>query len=127
MAEREPAGATAASQRPEERRAVPPLAVLLASLREQIPRLVRGERALIAAELSERRTNLSTGGVMLVVMLVLGFFGFAVLVTAAVVAIALALPAWLSALLIAAALIIVAVILALLGLAMIKRVDDDAH
>ncbi len=106
---------------------MPPLAVLLASLREQIPRLVRGERALIAAELSERRTNLSTGGVMLVVMLVLGFFGFAVLVTAAVVAIALALPAWLSALLIAAALIIVAVILALLGLAMIKRVDDDAH
>lgn len=127
MEERAPAGATAATGQPEEPRRVPPFAVLVASLREQIPRLVRGERALLTAELSERRTNLSTGSVMLVVMLLLGFFGFAVLVTAAVVAIALALPPWLSALLVAAALILVAGILVLLGLALIKRMNDDNH
>ena len=106
--------------------ATPPVTVLIASLREQIPRLVRGERALFDAELRERRGRLTAGSGMLAGTALFGFFGFAALVAVGVAALALALPAWVSALLIVVALLLVAAVFVLLGMRMMKA-DDDAH
>ncbi len=103
---------------------LPPVAVLVASLTEQFARLLRGEKALLAEELSERRSRLTTGSGMLVGTALLGFFGAAVLVAAAIVAIALALPAWLSALLVAVALLLIAVGCVLLGMRKVKAAND---
>jgi uncharacterized membrane protein YqjE len=103
----------------------PSIAVLVASLREQIRRLVLGERALFDAELRERRGQLTTGGGMLAGTALLGFFGFAALVTCAVVALALSLPAWIAALLVAVALLILAAVFVLLGMRKLRG-DDDA-
>jgi len=122
-------GSAAAEQPAEQSRrdgATPSITVLVASLREQIPRLVRGERALFNAELRERRGRLTTGSGMLAATALLGFFGFAALVTVAVVALALALPAWLSALLIVVVLLILAGVFVLLGMRKMKA-NDDTH
>lgn len=122
-------GSAATKQRagqPRQDGATPPVTVLLASLREQIPRLVHGERAFFNAQLRERRGRLTTGSGMLAGTALIGFFGFAALVTVAVAALALVLPAWLSALLIAVALLLVAAVFVLLGTRMMKT-DDDTH
>ncbi|HYI34815.1 MAG TPA: phage holin family protein [Glaciibacter sp.] len=103
----------------------PSITILVASLREQIRRLALGERALFDAELRERRERLTTGSGMLAGTALLGFFGFAALVTCAVVALALPLPAWLAALLVAVALLILAAVFVLLGMRKLKG-DDDA-
>lgn len=103
---------------------LPPVAVLVASLREQLARLLRGEKALLAEELGERRTQLTSGSGMLVGTALLGFFGAAVLITAAIVAIALALPAWLSALLVAISLLLIAIGCVLLGMRKVKAAND---
>lgn len=102
----------------------PPVTVLVALLREQIRRLALGERALVNAELRERRGLLTTGGGMLAGTALLGFFGFAALVTCAVVALALPLPAWLATLLVAVALLILAAVFVLLGMRKMKAADD---
>lgn len=104
--------------------ATPSIAVLLASLREQILRLVRGERAQFNAELRERRGRLTTGSGMLAGTALFGFFGFAALVTCAVVALSLGLPAWLGALLVAVALLILAAVFVLLGMRKLKGNND---
>lgn len=99
--------------------------MLLASLREQVPRLIAGERAQVSAELGERRKGLTAGGVMLVGTALVGFFGFAALVATGVVAVALALPVWLSALILVVVLLLLAVAFALLGARKLKGNNDD--
>jgi uncharacterized membrane protein YqjE len=121
-------GSAATEQPTEQSRkdgASPSITVLVGLLREQILRLVRGERALLNAELRERRGQLTTGSGMLAGTALLGFFGFAALVTCAVVALSLGLPVWLAALLVAVALLILAAVLVLLGIRKLKG-DNDA-
>jgi uncharacterized membrane protein YqjE len=120
-------GSAATEQPPEQSRrdgATPSITVLVASLREQILRLVRGERALFTAELRERRGRLTTGSGMLAGTALLGFFGFAALVTCAIVALSLGLPVWLAALLVAVALLILAAVFVLLGMRKLKGNND---
>jgi uncharacterized membrane protein YqjE len=99
---------------------LPPLTVLAASLREQIPRLVQGEAALLKAEIGERRSRITTGSGMLVGTVLVGFFGLAALIAAAVVSVSLALAPWLAALIILVVLVILAGIFVLLGIRKLK-------
>jgi uncharacterized membrane protein YqjE len=127
MDDRESAATEQLSEQSRRDGATPSITVLFASLREQIPRLVRGERALFSSELRERRGRLTSGSGMLAGTALLGFFGFAVLVTVVVVALALALPAWLSALLVAVALLILAAVFVLLGMRKLKAAGDPKN
>ena len=113
-----------ASGQDENAQKLPPVTVLLSSLRQHIERLIRGERALISAELAARRQGITVGSGMLAATALVGFFGFAALETLADAAVALALPAWLSALLIALALLLLAGILVLLGIRILKGNPD---
>lgn len=103
------------------RREVPPLSVIFGDLRSQVTRLVRGELALLKKELTEKVLRLGVGTGMFVVAALLGFFAIAVLVTTAVLGVALVLPPWLAALLVGVALLVIAALLAMLGLRSLKR------
>lgn len=103
------------------RREVPPLSAILGDLRAQFTRLVRGELALLKKELTGKLVRLGVGIGMFVVAALLAFFAVAVLVAAAVLAVALVLPAWLAALLVGVALLVVAALLALFGIRSLKR------
>jgi membrane protein implicated in regulation of membrane protease activity len=74
-----------------------------------------------------KAAGIGTG--LLVGALVFAFFAFSALVTTAVLAFALILPAWLAALVVAAILLVLAGIAALIGRANLKRgmppVPDD--
>ena len=118
---------------PRERRrttrGLRPLPQLTKDLVEQLRRLIAGELALFKAEMSTKAKAAGTGagllfGAVMFLMLALG-----VLVTTAVLALSLVLPAWLAALIVAGVLIVVAIILALIGRASLKRgvppVPDD--
>lgn len=88
---------------------------LVHQLSEQIPELVRSEVHLAQAELAEKGKRVGVGLGMFSAAGLLAFFGFAVLVTAAILALALAMAAWASALIVAAVLLVAAGAAALLG------------
>jgi hypothetical protein len=105
----------------------PPITVLVASLREQFPRLIRGEVALLKADIGERRTSLITGSGMLVGTAVVGFFGLAALIAAIVVTVSQALAPWLSALLVVVTLLLLAGLFAWLGVRKMKGNNGSDH
>lgn len=78
---------------------------LVHRLSEQIPELIRSEVHLAQAELAEKGKRAGVGIGMFSVAGLLAFFGLAVLVTTAILALALALPAWAAALIVAAVLL----------------------
>ena len=82
---------------------------LIGQLTEQISRLVRDEARLAQAEVTQKAKRLGVGAGLF------AFFGLAVLIAAAVLALALALPGWLAALIVAVVLFAVAGVLALVG------------
>jgi uncharacterized membrane protein YqjE len=84
-------------------------------LSEQLPELIRSEIHLAQAELAEKGKKAGVGIGMFSVAGLLAFFGLAVLVTTAILALALALPAWASALVVAAVLLAGAGLAAVLG------------
>ncbi len=102
------------------RRGLPPFSVLFGDLKNELTRLVRGELALLKAELSEKLAQLGIGIGMFVGAALFGFFALAVLVTTAVLAFALIVPAWLAALIVAVILLLIAGILALIGVRSLK-------
>ena len=118
---------------PRERRrttrGLRPLPELTRDAIAQIKRLIAGELALFKAEMAAKAKAAGIGAGLLVGALVFLFFAFGVLVTAAVFAFALIVPAWLAALIVAGILIVIAVIAALVGRASLKRglppVPDD--
>lgn len=91
------------------------LGALVHRLSEQIPELVRSEMRLAQAELSQKGRRAGVGMGMFSAAGLLAFFGAASLVTAAIAALALVLPVWASALVVAGVLLLVAGIAALLG------------
>src|ERR1700712_1901599 len=97
------------------------LAELVTALPSLLTALVKDEIALLKAEVTSRLTKLGVGVGLIAAALFLLFFVFAVLVAAAVLGIAVALPAWLAALIVAAALFVIAVILILVGYSSIKK------
>jgi hypothetical protein len=94
---------------------------LLSSLPDLIRRLIRGEIALARAELTAKLKAAGVGLGILAAAGILGFILLEVLIAAAVLGVATALPAWLAALLVAAALLVIVAVLALVGVRSLKR------
>jgi hypothetical protein len=94
---------------------------LVRDVTELVPRLVREEFALAKAELSDKGKHAGVGAGLFGGSGLLAFFGVAVLVTAAVLGLAEAVPAWASALIVAAILLLIAGVLALVGRSQVRR------
>ena len=99
----------------------PTLGALVHDLSQQVPELVRSEMRLAQAEMTEKGKRAGLGIGMFSAAGLLAFFGLAGLLTTAVLALDLVMPAWLAALLVALALLAAAGVVALLGK---KQVDQ---
>ncbi|HXR44178.1 MAG TPA: phage holin family protein [Pseudolysinimonas sp.] len=99
----------------------PSLVKLLTDIPTLVTDLVQREIALLKTELLTKLKALGIGAGLLFGALVVVLFMIGVLLTAAVLALSLVLPGWLSALIVAAFLLIVAGILALIGWRVLKR------
>ena len=84
--------------------------------------LFKAELAQLTAQLKSKAISAGVGIGLFLGAAVLLFFLMEALVIAAVFALALVFPGWLAALLTAAGLLIIAVILALVGIAALKKV-----
>ncbi|NMR19711.1 phage holin family protein [Cellulomonas fimi] len=93
----------------------PSLGELFSRLSEQSSRLVRAEIDLAKAELAQKAKASGIGAGLLAGAGFFGFFAFAVLLTTAILALALVVEPWLAALIVAVALLVIAAVLALLG------------
>ncbi len=98
--------------RPPER---PSLGELVARVSDQFTRIVRGEIELIQVRAAEKAKQVGVGAALFAVAGLMAFFALAVLIAAAVLGLAEALPAWLSALIIGVVLLIIAAVVALIG------------
>lgn len=111
---------------PRERRrttaGLRPLPVLLRDLVAEIRRLIAAEFALFKAEMTAKAKEAGVGVGLLVAALVFLFFAFGTLVTTAVLAFALIVPAWLAALIVAGILLVIAGIAILIGVVSLKKV-----
>lgn len=83
--------------------------------------LLRSELERLKHELIAKAKHFGVGVGLILVGAFLGFFAFAVLLAAAVLGIATALPAWLAALIVGGALLLITVILVLVGVNQLKR------
>jgi hypothetical protein len=88
---------------------------------EQASRLVRDEIALARAELSEKGKHAGIGAGLFGGGGVIALYGFGVLLIAAVLGLAEALPTWLAALIVGGALLVIAGILALVGRSQVNQ------
>lgn len=94
---------------------------LLADVPHLIVELLKAELQQLKNELVAKLVHAGIGIGLFVGAAVFLFFAIGVLLAAAVLGIATALPGWLAALIVGAALIVVAVILALIGLGQVKK------
>ncbi|MEO7006524.1 MAG: phage holin family protein [Terrimesophilobacter sp.] len=104
----------------QDARAKRSLFSLIGSLPTLISDLIKAELDQFKTEISTKAKAVGIGLASLVVASVFGFFAVATLIAAAVLGIAVALPAWLAALIVAVALLIVAGIVAFLGVSKLK-------
>ena len=103
-----------------ERRAAP-FTELLRSLTEDVALLVRREGELALLELKEKSSEIGVGAGFLAGAATAAFFAVAALVAAAILGLAIVLPAWAAALVVAVVLVAVAALLALLGRARLRK------
>ncbi|QOC92671.1 phage holin family protein [Micromonospora craniellae] len=99
----------------------PSTAELVQRATEQMSRLVRDELALARAELTEKGKHAGIGVGLLAGGGALAFLGLGALITAAILLLALVLPAWAAALIVAVAVFLIAGVLALLGRKQVKQ------
>jgi cytochrome c biogenesis protein CcdA len=83
--------------------------------------LVRAELDSLKKEIVGKLIAAGIGVGLLVGAALFGFFLLAVLITAAILGIATALPAWLAALIVAAGLLVIVIVLAVLGIGSLKK------
>ena len=107
------AGATSAAVPPAPENAT--TGQLIGQLTEQISRLVRDEARLAQAEVTQKAKRLGVGAGLFGGAGLFAYFGLAVLIAAAVMALALVLPDWLAAVIVAVVLFAIAGVLALVG------------
>jgi hypothetical protein len=88
---------------------------------EQISRLVRDELALARAELSGKARRFGTGAGLFGTAGITAAYGFAVVIATVILLLALVLPAWAAAAIVAAVLLAVAGVMALLGRGELRR------
>jgi hypothetical protein len=96
-------------------------AELVRDVTELVPRLVREELNLAKAELSAKGKHAGVGAGLFGGGGLFAFFGLAVLIAAAVLGLAEAVPAWASALIVAAVLLLVAGVLTLVGRSQVRQ------
>jgi hypothetical protein len=92
-----------------------PVGELIIRMSEQTSRLVRDELRLAQAEMSEKAKHGGIGAGLFSAGGILALFGLGVLITAAILGLALVLPAWASALIVAVPLFVAAGVAALVG------------
>ncbi len=97
------------------------LGQLVSSVSQQIPELIRSELRLAQAEMAEKGKRAGIGLGMFGAAGLLAFYGGAVLLAACVLLLALVLPAWASALIVAGVLLAVAGVAALLGRSKVQQ------
>ena len=105
----------------DEGRSKKSLIQLIGDLPGLVGQLIRDEIEQIKQELTEKFTKLGVGAGLFAGAAFFGFFAFAVLVTTVILALALVLPAWLAALIVAVLLLLVTGALAFLGLRQVKK------
>ncbi len=93
----------------------PTLGALVHDLSQQVPDLIRSELRLAQAEMTEKGKRAGLGIGMFSAAGLLAFFGVGCVITTLILALAHALPDWLSALIVALVLFAGAGIVALLG------------
>ncbi|WP_298178638.1 phage holin family protein [Saccharomonospora sp.] len=97
------------------------VAELVNDLSAQTSRLVRNEMKLARAEMQTKGKRFGLGAGMAGAAGFIALFALGVLVAAAVLALALVLPAWAAALLVGGALLVFAGLLALVGRAQVRQ------
>ena len=100
----------------------PTLGALVNQLTTQVPELIRSEIRLAQAEVAVKGKRLGLGIGMFSAAGLVAFFGLATVIATAVLALALVVPAWLAALIVAVLLFVVAGVLGMMG----KGKVDDA-
>jgi uncharacterized membrane protein YqjE len=104
----------------------PTLGSLVHDLTQQVPQLVRSEIRLAQAEMTEKGKRAGLGIGMFSVAGLLSFLGLCCLITTAILALAHALPDWLSALIVAVVLLVGAGIAALVGKKEVREANPPA-
>ncbi|WP_026533683.1 phage holin family protein [Arthrobacter sp. H14] len=104
----------------------PAVSELVTQLSEQTTRLVRDEMRLAQAELKEKGKHAGVGAGLFGGAGLIAFFGGATLITTIILALALLIPAWFSALIVTVALFIIAGIAALIGKKQVKKAVPPA-
>ena len=94
---------------------------LVTRLSAQLSELVRGELALAKAELAQKGKRAGIGAGLAGAAGVLALYGVGALITTVIAALALVLPVWAAALIVAVVIFIVAGVLGLLGKNQIQR------
>ena len=103
-----------------------PIGAVVHRLSEQIPELVRSEIRLAQAELAEKGKHAGVGVGLFSGAGLLALYGLAGLLTTAVIALDLALPLWLSALIVTIVLFLAAGVAALLGRKQVSQATPPA-
>jgi uncharacterized membrane protein YqjE len=93
----------------------PSIGELVSTLSEQLSRLIRSEIQLAKVEVAEKAKHAGLGAGLFAGAALMGFFGFALLLTTAVLGLSNVVPAWLAALIVAVVLFVTAGVLALIG------------
>lgn len=93
----------------------PPIGELLSRLSEQTSRLVRDEMKLARLEMTESVKHAGIGAGLMSAAGIAALFGVGTLVTAAVAALALVLPLWAAALIVAVVLFVAAAVVAMVS------------
>ena len=93
----------------------PTLGALVQDMTEQMSTLIRNEFRLAQAEMTQKGKRAGVGIGLFGAAGILGLFGFGVLITTIILALALVMPAWLAALIVAVVLFAAAGIAALQG------------
>lgn len=94
---------------------------LVNDLSEHTSRLVRAEIDLVKEEISDRAKKAGAGGALLAGAGVLACCAVGVLVAAAVLGLAVVLPAWAAALIVFGVLVLVTALLVLAGVRLLKK------
>ena len=100
---------------------------LLTRLSEQTSRLVRDELQLVQVELKDSVKHVGMGAGLFSAAGILALFGLGVLIATGVIALALVLPWWLSALIVAVVLFAAAGISALVGKKQVQQASPPAE
>lgn len=99
----------------------PSIGELVSTLSEKLSGLIRDEIQLAKSEITEKAKHAGAGIALFAGVAFLGFFAFAILLAAAVLGLANAVPAWLAALIVAVVLLVIAAVLGVMGKKALER------